>query len=243
MLVKIAEEVLEKYPLTEIGYIVVKLDVKPTDEYTETLKASLIDSLKERSITKETYATDSQIKKWRSVFKDFGVSHKSKVCSLEALVKRVVSGQKMWSVSNAVDLYNCTSVLTMVPMGAYDIDKIKDNIYIRYGKNGETFDPLGSNDKLVVEEKHIVYADEEKIITWLWNYRDSRITSVSETTKHAIFFLDTAFQMEHMKMNEAALLLENNLIKIGAEIISDGILSKENPKVDILLDKPCRTLN
>lgn len=243
MLVKIAKEILDKYPHTEIAYVVAKLNVKATDGHTEALKASITNSLNERNITKDTYATHDQIQGWRSVYKDFGISHKSKVCSLEALVKRIVSGKSMWNVSNAVDLYNCISVLTMVPMGAYDIDMIKENIHIRYGKAGEVFDPLGSNDKVIVEEKHVVYSDEEKVITWLWNYRDSKITSISESTKHAIFFLDTAFRMKHIKMKEAALLFEESLMKIGAEITSDGILSKANPQVDISFDKPIRALN
>jgi len=79
-------------------------------------------------------------------------------------------------------------------MGGYDLDKIKENIHIRYGVEKDQFEPLGTDKAVKVENKHIVYADEERVICWLWNFRDSKYSCISETTKHAIFFWTQHFK-------------------------------------------------
>ena len=123
---KICQEVLNKYPKAEIGYLIADIDVKKTDEYTQLLKNCLANVLSENSIDSKNYALNPQISGWRDVFKDFGISNKSsQKSSVEALLKRIVSGSNMWSISNAVDVYNCFSVLSLIPMGAYDLKKIK----------------------------------------------------------------------------------------------------------------------
>lgn len=238
MLVKIAREVLEKYPQTQIGYVVARIDVKATDEYLEILKGRLTNILSSKNINDKTYASHDQITNWRNVFKDFGLSHKTHRCSAEALIKRTVSGAKMWNISNVVDLYNCCSVLSMIPMGGYDIQKVKGDICIRYGRDDDTFEALGINDQIKVEKNHVVYSDNDKVICWLWNFRDSKHTCIDETTKHAIFFLDAAHSMSHISMQDAVQLFEEGLAKIGATVTSNGILSKEEPQVDISFDNP-----
>lgn len=99
------------------------------------------------------------------------------------------------------------------------------------------------NDPITVDNKHVVYADEERVICWLWNFRDSKHTSIRETTKRAIFFLDSAFPMSHIKMEDALMLFEEGLTKINGTVIThNGILSKDNAHVDIKLDVNNKTI-
>jgi lysyl-tRNA synthetase class 2 len=240
MLFKICQEVLKKYPQTEIGYLIAEIDVKKTYDYTQMLKDCLSNVLIENNLNSQNYALNPQISGWRSVFKDFGISNKSsQKSSVEALLKRIVSGSKMWSVSNAVDVYNCFSVLSLIPMGAYDLEKIKGDIVVRYGKKGELFEPLGSSDNVTVDDKHVIYSDDEKVLCWLWNYRDSKHSSLGDTTKKAIYLLDTAFTMNHMTMKEAVQSFGECLTKIGSKVMSTGILSKENPQTELNLENLC----
>lgn len=243
MLLKIAKEIVESYPHTEIGYVIAKIDVKKTDSYIENIKSILIKHLNDSGITSKNYSDHPQIAGWRNVFKNFGMSHKTHRSSVEALVKRIVTGGKMWSISNVVDLYNCCSVLSMLPMGGYDLAHIKTKIELRYGREGDTFDPLGMTEPVTIDSKHAVYADDDKVICWLWNFRDSKFTSISESTKHAIFFLDSAFPMAHIKMKDAILLFQDGLSKIeGTEITHNGILSNKNMEVEIGFENHDRTI-
>lgn len=98
-------------------------------------------------------------------------------------------------------------------------------------------------DSITVDKKHVVYADEERVICWLWNFRDSKHTSIRETTKQAIFFLDAAFPMNHIKMQDAIVLFEEGLVNCGGSLVThNGILSKNNMQVDIDLAVHIRTI-
>lgn len=126
------KKVVENYPQIQIGYVVAKINVTQTDAFIESIKKRLLNYLSENNITEKNYSAHPQITGWRNVFKDMGVSHKTNRSSVEALVRRIVSGSKMWSISNVVDLYNCCSVLSILPMGGYDIDLINKNITLRF---------------------------------------------------------------------------------------------------------------
>ncbi|KAB8335905.1 hypothetical protein SD80_004925 [Scytonema tolypothrichoides VB-61278] len=75
--------------------------------------------------------------------------------SVEALVRRVIGGQGLWQVSSVVDLYNCVSVLTLLSIGAYDLRKIRGDIHLRYGHNGEVFLPLSSQEVISSSLNHL----------------------------------------------------------------------------------------
>lgn len=199
---RISKEIFDKYPKTSIGFVVANIFVKDSDPHVEDMKGNLSDALRLMGIKDDNYASHPNIDGWKKIFKDFGMN-KSYRSSVEALVRRIATGDKMWNISNVVDLYNCSSVLSMIPMGGYDLDKVKGDITLRFGKEFDSFDPLGSNDKVVIDPRHVVYSDDERVICWLWNYRDSKFTSISKETKQAVFFLDSAFDLKHLPMEKA----------------------------------------
>ena len=233
MKIKISQQILKNYPQTKIGYLIVNVSVQKSDLYTEELKGELVQDLAKQGITKDNYASHPNISKWREVFQEMGVSHKTHCSSVEALVKRIVVGKKMWSISNIVDLYNCCSVLSLTPIGDYNLSSIKGDIIIRYGKENDKFEPLGSNDPILVEPQQIVYADEEKVICWLWNYRDSKNSVINENTKQIIFFLDSVFELNHWKMEQIINFLWENLTKLGVKTREFGILNQENSEIGL----------
>src|SRR3990167_7789370 len=68
----------------------------------------------------------------------------------------------------------------MNPIGATDIRKIcqrdqEATVSLRLAREGESFIPLGKDETPVpLTTTSVVYADEEKILTGFWNYRDAR---------------------------------------------------------------------
>ena len=236
MFIKITPEIFKSFPKTQIGFVIADIHVEKIDPYVEKLKGFLYDILTKNGIKKENYMKHPHIAGWREVFRSFGVTHKTNRCSLEALVRRITTGEKMWNVSNVVDLYNCCSLLSLVPMGGYDLDKIKGNICLRFGTKEDKFDGLGIKDQIDIDPKHVVYSDDEKDICWLWNYRDSKHTALTETTKRAIFFLDSAFELQHINMNEAIQVFVDGLSRINGSVRKVGILDAKNSKIEIDLD-------
>lgn len=230
----IEDEVLKKYPLAEIGYLVADVLVKPTDPFVESLKQSLFTSLQQKGMTATNFTVHPLLAIWRKIYKeDFRVKETTYRSSIESLVKRTITGKGLWNICNVVDLYNCCSILSLLPMGGYDLDKIAGNITIRYAKEGETFQGIGERAKITTNTNHIVYADHQRLICWLWNHKDSIETCIDQTTRRVIFFVDSAEATKPHMMQTALQHLSENLIKIGGIPLSSGIVNQQSASATI----------
>jgi len=142
MKITIAPEILENYPGTHIGWLYACVVVEEKNDYVEALKKNLPRIVQEHGLFKtEELSKHPRIANWRKIYSDMGVKPSGYRCSLEALLRRVIKGENIWNVSSVVDCYNCVSVMTLLPMGAYDVHKLKGDLTLRYGKEGEIFLP------------------------------------------------------------------------------------------------------
>lgn len=228
---RIENDVLEKYPEAQIGYLTANVEVRKSDPFVEGLKAGLAGHLQGIGINATNFAVHPGIAIWREIYEeDFGVKAKTYRSSIESLLRRIVTGKDLWSICNVVDLYNCCSVYSMLPMGGYDLRKVSGGIRIRLAKEGETFLPLGQWQRVPTSPSHVVYADDQRIICWLWNHKDSAETCIDEETKKVVFFIDG---FDRSQVQEAIKSLQENLEKMGCKSLSSGILDKNQPYVEL----------
>ena len=232
MLIRLENAIFERYPETEIGYLVARVKVKKSDPHVEALKQGLSQNVQDRGLNATNFVIHPNIAIWRKIYEEgFQVSPKTYRSSVEALLRRVVTGKEMWNISNVVDLYNCCSILSLLPMGGYDLKKISGDIIVRYAKEGETFQGLGIRLPIETKPNHIVYADDKRVVCWLWNHKDAEETCIDENTEYVIFFIDSA---QGANQVQGALdLLSENLLQIEAVPMESGILSKTSPQVAI----------
>lgn len=101
------------------------------------------------------------IKAVRRLYSSVGMEPTHFRPSSEALLRRVLKGRSLYQINSVVDLNNLYSLKFLLPMGLYDLDKIKGNLTIRLGKQGEFYQGIGK-DKVNVEGR-IIMVDEEKI--------------------------------------------------------------------------------
>lgn len=235
MKIFIDHEIFRAYPAAKAGFVVADIVVTKSDPYIEQLKNELQQRLAGQGITKETWEARPEIVGWRRVFETF-VMGKGYCASVESLVRRVVNGQKIWNISTVVDLYNCCSALSLVPMGGYDMTKIAGDIVVRYGKAGEVIAPLGASESFSVADNHVVYADDEKVLCWLWNYRDSRLSCIDQNSKRVIFFLDEAFEVSDGLLRRTLADFVERLEKIGARVVASGIVDAVRPEINLNRD-------
>lgn len=142
----------------------------------------VVGKLRER-YSVENLKEDPVIRAFRDFYWRIGIDPTKQRPSSEALLRRCLKGS-VPLVNNVVDAGNIASIETFIPIGLYDMDKIKGDLEIRYAKKGETFSPIGGKDE-VLDEKQIVLADEEKILH-VYPYRDSKLTIVSDETKNVL---------------------------------------------------------
>lgn len=80
----------------------------------------------------------------RELYRRFGLDPTRVRPSSEALLRRLKKGEPLPRVNSLVDVANALSVQLQVPVGLYDLDKVKgDELVIRLGADGEGYTGIG----------------------------------------------------------------------------------------------------
>ncbi|MGC8597464.1 MAG: B3/B4 domain-containing protein [Thermocladium sp.] len=106
--------------------------------------------------------------------------------SQEALIRRLLNGGRVPTINPAVDIGNIVSIKYKVPIGLYDIDKIRaEKLVLRYAAEGEVFIPIGS-PRRKLSNNQIVLAASDGTILHVYPYRDSELTMVDQATRNIL---------------------------------------------------------
>lgn len=96
----------------------------------------------------------------RELYRRFGTDPTRVRPSSEALFRRIRKGEPLPRINSLVDVANAMSVQLQVPVGLYDLDKVKgEELVVRLGKVGETYAGIGK--ERVTVEGRICVADAE----------------------------------------------------------------------------------
>lgn len=78
--------------------------------------------------------------------------------SSEALLRRVLQGEGVGGINTAVDLNNLCSLEQLLPMGIYDLRRIRPPLILRLGGEGESYPGIGK--EAVSVAARLTLADE-----------------------------------------------------------------------------------
>ncbi|HEV2140307.1 MAG TPA: phenylalanine--tRNA ligase beta subunit-related protein [Candidatus Dormibacteraeota bacterium] len=80
----------------------------------------------------------------RDLYRRFGTDPTRMRPSSEALMRRIKKGEPLPRINSLVDVANAMSVQLQVPVGLYDLGKVKgDELVIRLGRDGESYEGIG----------------------------------------------------------------------------------------------------
>ena len=183
-------EVLDRYLEAHIGVLVAEdIEVAHSDPGLERVKATALTAAEEK-IGGEPATRHPFIASWRQMYRSFGTKPGDYRPSAEALVRRALKTGGLPTINTAVDAYNAVSLRHLIPMGGFDLDHVVGDIRLRFSAGGEEFTPLGSDKTELTYVGEVVYADDERILTRRWNYRDCDVTKITEGTRNAVLFAD-----------------------------------------------------
>lgn len=184
------KKVFERLPGYCLGVVIARgIDNSVLDErITEMLNKEIIKFLevnKDRNI-KEL----SGIMIYRDAFKELGINPNKFMCSIEALAKRVQKSGKLPNINSIVDLVNAFSVKYSLPMGAHDIDKMEENLEIRFSTLNDHFLGMGECEAETMPEGELVYISGNTVKTRRWIWRQSDEGKITNKTKNVFFPID-----------------------------------------------------
>lgn len=145
---------------------------------------------------------------YRTFFWRLGIDPTKVRPAAEALRRRILLGKEIPKINNVVDCYNLASIKTGISIGAFDLDKLKGELKLRFAELGEKFLGIGFEHELELKGNELVVADSEKIIA-IYPYRDAEHTKVTEHTKNIYLLFCGAPGIELKELLKArALTLE-----------------------------------
>jgi len=167
---------------------------------------------------------------YRDTFHTLGYNPNKFMCSIEALVRRVLKGGNPPPINSVVDLGNAVSLTHLLPIGAHDIDASSDNIEVRYSRENDTFLPFGADEPESVAAGELVYARGTSIKTRRWIWRQGLPGMISETSENIFYpidgFCDTNSSAILTARDELAVMLRETL---GGKV-TVGLVDAKNPE-------------
>jgi len=229
MIVRCDQELFEMFPGASVHGVVAE-GVGGFDPAVATVwKAKAIESVAASGFTTETILESPAVSEWRSAFQKFGVKPSRFRSSIEQLLRRALKQEIIETSLPLVNLYCYVSLIAMVPMGAYDLEKVEGDIVVRFSKADETFLGIGDSTPLIAHPGVVVYVDDGGIVCWAWNHRDAARVSLSPTTERAIFFADSSSLESESRADSAITLLSEALAGAGATQLKRFVLNQTNP--------------
>ncbi|MGD2085110.1 MAG: phenylalanine--tRNA ligase beta subunit-related protein [Candidatus Aminicenantes bacterium] len=134
----------------------------------------------------------TNIKSWREAYRKLGVNPRKFRPTVEALIRRVINGHNFPVINTAVNAYLAVELLTMLPIGGYDLAAVDGDIHLRLSRGRELFKPLGGGDMEFTDPGEIVYSDAKTILTRRWNYRDCDFAKITENSTEIILASEAA---------------------------------------------------
>ncbi len=135
-------------------------------------------------------AQEPRIAWWREAFRTMGVKPTEYRPSVEALVRRVLRGDALPSISRLVDIGNVVSLTKIIPVGAHAVDLLREGLELRLAVQGDTFTPFGSEETESPPSGEVVLADGHEVVTRRWVWRQARHTVVTNQTSDVEFNVD-----------------------------------------------------
>jgi DNA/RNA-binding domain of Phe-tRNA-synthetase-like protein len=122
------------------------------------------------------------IKSWRETYRQMGLNTRKYIPTAEALIRRVINGNNFPVINTAVNAYLAAALLTMLPIGGYDLAVVDGDISLRVSKGGELFEPRGREKMEFTVPGEFVYSDNKTILTRHWNYSNCDRAKITENS-------------------------------------------------------------
>ena len=228
----------ELFPDAAIGVLVVR-GLKPAAAVPPEDAAAVARLLRDaneqanRHLTSNTISENEAVRVWREAYRRFKTK-KGARCSIENLLKRVLKGNPVGSITPSVDVYNAISLKYALPVGGEDLDALAGDLRLGITEGGDPFLPIGEDEDDPTLPGELCYRDDEGAVCRCWNWRDGQRSALKDDSANAILVMECVDPTRRADLeaalDEFAQLMERYL---GATIETRAIADRANPEVII----------
>ncbi|MEM2936930.1 MAG: phenylalanine--tRNA ligase beta subunit-related protein [Candidatus Bathyarchaeia archaeon] len=221
-------EVSERFPKLAVGIGAINnVLVEGENEKIRELKRVVYEKVKARHDL-EKLKDDPVVRAYRDFYWKLGIDPTKIRPSGEALLRRVLRGNELPTISTAVDAYNLASMETIVPISGFDAEKLNPPFHVRFAENGEEFTGIGMDRPMLLTDKMLVLADGKRVLC-IYPHRDADYTKITEKTKNILIVGYGAPRISTRQLEEVVkTALEYIKIACGGEIQTVKVFSAEH---------------
>jgi len=125
---------------------------------------------------------------YRDFFWRVGIDPTKNRPAAEALIRRVLRGRTMPRINTLVDAYNLASIKTEMALAAFDANKLKGDLIMRFAEKREKFLGIGMEKPMLLQGGEIVISDNQKLVA-IYPYRDADSTKITEKTENVMLLV------------------------------------------------------
>ncbi|MDD3382713.1 MAG: phenylalanine--tRNA ligase beta subunit-related protein [Bacilli bacterium] len=157
MIIKITKSISDV--LLDFDVIAFKMAISVNDSSHLEALINYYEELIEKSYTLEEVLEIKEIKAARNSYKALGKDPSRYRLACESLLRRLVKKNKLYRISDVVDLGNLLSIELKRSTALLDFDKIKGDVYIRRGLESDIYEGIGRG---IINVSNIpLYCDSE----------------------------------------------------------------------------------
>ena len=218
-MIEISSKVLEKFPEIFLAYTTINgVSVKASSE-------ELVKSIREfevearKRIKVEELKRNPIVRAYRDFYWRVRIDPTKQRPASEALLRRILRGKSLPLINNVVDSGNLVSARTLIPIGLYDLDIVKQPIVLRFARLHEKFIPIGSDEE-ELDSNQVVLADSEKVLH-IFPHRDSKITRITYKTRKVLALACRVKGVPRSRVIEAAKEVTRLIVKEAGGMASE----------------------
>lgn len=140
---------------------------------------------------------------YRDFFWRVGIDPTKNRPAAEALIRRVLGGKAIPCINTLVDAYNLASISTEIALAAFDSDKLKGALLMRFATKGEEFLGIGMKEPMLLWGGEVVISDAEKLVA-IYPHRDAENTKVTEKTRNVLLLICGVPGISEERLSQAA---------------------------------------
>lgn len=146
--------------------------------YERTRDAWTLDQLREQPV----------FRAYRDFFWRVGVDPTKTRPAAEALIRRVLRGRPIPKINTFVDSYNLASIVSTIPLAAFDLDGLSGGLLMREAMEGEEFVGIAMEKPIILGGGETVVEDGEKLVA-IYPYRDADESKITLDTENVLLMV------------------------------------------------------
>jgi lysyl-tRNA synthetase class 2 len=236
MLYRVEPEIFDRYPQFYRGIVVARgidnsrtdlLAAQPLREEEARLRAA-VDGLAEHP----------RLLAWLEAYRAFGADPEKHTPSVVFLVRRVLAGRPIQSVSPVVDLFNWVSLKHLLPAGGDGVDRLEGDLTLGLADGRELFSPLARPQAVEHPEPgEVVYVNRRsnRVLCRRWNWRNADFSKIRRETRSVVVNVDGLTSVvEREEVEEATESLAQMILRTCQGVVNTHYLDRRRPEAEIL---------